>query len=59
MISDTNKEYLLSKFNIDVNKYSEEELNKILDEIINVLNNSIKGKLDNIKELKNKLVENI
>ena len=59
MISETNKEYLLSKFNVDSNKYSEEELNKILDEIINILNNSIKTKLDNIKELKDKLVENI
>lgn len=59
MISDANKEYLLSKFNVDANKYSEEELNKILDEIINILNNSIKTKLDNIKELKDKLVGNI
>ena len=59
MISETNKEYLLSKFNVDTNKYSKEELNKILDEIINILNNSIKTKLDNIKELKDKLVENI
>jgi len=59
MISETNKEYLLSKFNVDVNRYSSEEINKILDEIINILNNSIKTKLDNIKELKDKLVENI
>ena len=35
MISTNNKEYLIEKYNIDPDNYTEDELNKILNKIIN------------------------
>jgi hypothetical protein len=35
MISNENKKFIFSKFNIDADKYTDEELKQLLDKIIN------------------------
>lgn len=55
MINDENAKYLIDKFNIDINKYSKEELNSILDEIIDILNKSIKNKLNTVKQIRDEV----
>ena len=52
MISDDNRKYLMEIFNIDIAKYSNDELNVILDEIIKTLNNAIDSKINYIKSIK-------
>ena len=54
MIND-NKKYLFDKFNIDVDKYSTEELNNLLDKIICVLNESIKNKINDVRQLRDEM----
>lgn len=52
---DGDKKYLFDKFNVDVDKYSNEELNILLDKIIYVLNDSIKNKLNDVKQLRDEM----
>ena len=59
MMKQENKEFLLKKFNIDINNYSEEELNKILDDLLQILNNAIKEKTDNINKLELEIMNEI
>lgn len=58
MITDENKQFLKEKFNIDCDNYSNEELNKKIDSIIKIIDDnieqtkqSIKVKLEELKEL--------
>ena len=57
MISDNNKEYLKKTLNIEVNKYSDDELNILLDKIMIVINENIKNKINHIKQLKEIIIK--
>lgn len=57
MISEENKIFLKEKFNIDIDTYSRENLNEILDEILETLDQSIIQKeIDNLELMKNVVI---
>lgn len=56
-MNEKNKKYLKDNYNIDVDKYSEEQLNEILDIIEKNLLKIYKNEININKELKNKLNE--
>lgn len=51
MISEENRVFLKEKFNLDINSYTEEELNKLLDKINLILDDKIKEKENDILKL--------
>lgn len=51
MISKENSDFLKDRFQINIDDYTEEELNKILDEIIKILKKEIDEKAEKLNEL--------
>ena len=53
MIKKEDQKFLLDFFGFDVKNYSDELLNSVLDEIINILEHNINVKISNIRMLEN------